>query len=163
MGWVRHIALAALVFCGCATTSGAESEAPRVSIAIVPVESDVSARINQAINDALSAVKVEGVTETRRLKVAMQVVQMQVECIEATDACFTAVGKQLNVNRLLTAQLSKDKAKGYQVTLVLFDVDKGSFIKVVNRFFKKEDEATRSAYEMVDEVLRRKDQIQVGH
>jgi hypothetical protein len=157
--------IAALLFAaGCATTSGSTNEGPRPSLAVLPVESDVSPKLVSALNDALQAVKIEGNLEIRRLKVPMQVVQMQIECIEITDACFTAVGKSLNVDGFLTATLSKDKAKGYRVTLVLFNVDKGTTIKVVDKSFKKEDEAVRSAYELVDEVLKRKaDAAEASH
>jgi hypothetical protein len=122
-------------------------------LAILPVESDAWPRLAAELNKALQKVQISGVDETRRLKVALEVVQTQIECLDATDACYTAAGKSLKVSQMLSAVLSKDKrTKGPRMTLVLFDVERGTLVRVVDRSYKKQDEAVKSVSEAVAEI-----------
>src|SRR5437868_13078917 len=96
---------------GCATTGSnapppRRAQAPppsdnRIKLAVLPVESDVFPRTAAAINDLLRGVHVRGVDDYFVSKVALEVVQLSIECVEQTSACYAAVGKSLTAQRLL--------------------------------------------------------------
>ena len=53
--------------------------------------------------------------------------QLSIECVEPTSACYTAVGRSLTAQRLLLAQVAegapKRHDKSLRVTLTLLDVE----------------------------------------
>src|SRR5688572_1535103 len=74
---------------------------PRLQLAVIPAESDVFPNAARAISRSLAAVKLRGVAETRVSKASLEVVQLSIECVDASDACYEAIGRSMSANRLL--------------------------------------------------------------
>src|SRR5437016_672783 len=78
----------------------------RVKLAVLPVESDSFPRLAASVNALLRDVQVRGVDDYFVSKVALEVVQLSIECVDSTSACMAAVGRSLASDRLLLAQLT---------------------------------------------------------
>jgi hypothetical protein len=79
-----------------------------------------------AINDQMGRVRPPGTSASVKAAVSMEVAQLAIECIKPTTECYAAVGRSLNADRLLWAELqpASDDDK-IVVTIVMFDVDAG--------------------------------------
>ena len=79
-----------------------------------------------AINDQMRQVRPAGASASVKAAVSMEVAQLAIECIKPTTECYAAVGRSLNADRLLWAELqpSSDEDK-IVVTIVMFDVGAG--------------------------------------
>src|SRR6185295_5158683 len=77
---------------------------PSIRLAVIPAESDAFPRAARAISARLATAKVRGADQTQVSKVSLEVVQLSVECVEATSACYDAIGRSMAVNRLLFAR-----------------------------------------------------------
>ncbi len=124
-------------------------------MAVLPIESDAFPKLASSVNAALEAARVAPIEEYLPLKVSLEVVQLQAECVDKNEYCFAAAGRSLDVNYLLAAEVAqqKKKGKGLQVTVLLFHVDKTTTLKLLEKTFQSEDEAVRSVKGMVDEVV----------
>jgi hypothetical protein len=105
----------------------------RPTFAVMVVESDVFPGAARVTTEKLQHARLAG--EPRLSKVSLEVVQLSIECVEPTPACYAAVGKELAVNQLLFAEIGRGpKAKQVQVKVTWFDVDarrsKRSVVKV---------------------------------
>ena len=123
-------------------------------MAVLPVESDAFPAVAEAINKAFKKVVVHTVDEYFRSKASLDVVQLSIECVEASDACYSAVGKSLDVNFLLMAQVSAaaKPAKGVSIRMTLFNVDIGAPMTSVDRVFKKQEDAVSGIAGLISEV-----------
>jgi hypothetical protein len=63
----------------------------------------------------------------------MEVAQLAIECIQATPACYAAVARSLNADRLMWAQVAAADQK-IRVTVLLFDVGAGTTSKRTGTF-----------------------------
>lgn len=165
MGRIFRIAALALLAVGCATPppkrvvpppeEPAPPPPPPVRMAILPVENDAYPKVADALNEVFKTVEVKTAEEYLRPKVTLDVVQLQIECLEATEACYGAVGKSLSVNLLLIGQLARPekKQKGVRVTVTLFNVDTGATLNAIDRVFRKQDEAIKAMGQVVAETL----------
>jgi hypothetical protein len=162
---------ATLAGASCATAPAPKAEvAPhpepaRVKLAVLPVENDAYPAVATAVNSALRSARVQAVDEYFISKVTLEVVQLSIECVDATDACYTAVGRSLSANMLLMAQIGpegggragrKHANKAVQVRLTVFNVDRGTPKNVVSRSFKNSDEAVAAVPGMLAETVAEK-------
>jgi hypothetical protein len=151
-----------LLAIGCAhSAQRAETPPPpppkaRVKLAVLPVDSDAYPQIAASLNNALHSVKVKGVDDYFLSKVALEVVQLSIECVQPTSECYAAAGKSLSANKLLlghvTAVGKKRRDKSVRVTITLFDVDAGEASNVVDRVFKTPELASQGAQDLVAEA-----------
>ena len=111
-----------LMACGPAHPAGEPTAPARMQLAVLPVESDAFPGVARAVNASLQAAKVKGVDETRVSKVSIEVVQLSIECVEPTTACYEAAGHSMSANRLLFARIDP-AARQLKLTVTLFDVD----------------------------------------
>ena len=163
MPWVlraAHIGLCGLVLAACAEKKVIVArppvvKKPPVRMAVLPIENDTYPKVATAINEAFKTVQFAGVDEYFRSTVTLDVVQLSIECVEPTRACFSAVGKSLNTNIMLLALIvpPPKRAKGLKLELTLFNVDQGVAIKEVERVFKKPDEAIAALGPMIADVV----------
>lgn len=123
-----------------------------VTLAVLPAESDKFPTAAQAITDLLTKATVAGVNHTQVSSVSLEVVQLSIECVEPSPACYEAVGKSLAANRLLFAQIAGTKKK-VSVTVTLFDVD-AKAPKTARKTFGSEKEATAGVADLVAEATR---------
>jgi hypothetical protein len=147
-------ASAAWIAIACAMACGPiHNRAPdRVTLAVLPAESSEFPRAAQAYTTSLARAAVSGIDHTDLSKVSLEVVQLSIECVEPTNACYAQVGKSLHANRLLFAQLSGG-GRNVKVTVTLFDVDAGT-PKRAQKVFRSERAATAGAAELVAEATR---------
>lgn len=126
---------------------------PRVvTLTVLPAESSKFPKAAQALTDSLANANVSGVDRKQVSKVSLEVVQLSIECVDPTVECYAAVGKSLDANRLLFAQLS-GRRKRINVTVTLFDVDAKS-PKTANKTFASEQAATAGVADLVAEATR---------
>jgi hypothetical protein len=175
--------LVALALGGCAHTASSRAGNPRrvdspsapkrVKLAVLPVESDVFPRVASNLNGVLHDVHVRGVDDYFLSKVTLEVVQLSIECVDATSACYAAVGRSLGAQQLLIARVvpgavpakpaatrGKKKRDPLQVpprplsvTVTLFDVEGGAAASEVERAFKSEDEAAPAMGDLVQATV----------
>ncbi len=132
----------------------------RVKLAVMPIESDPFGKLAKALNSEMATVKVSGVDDIVVSKVTLEVVQLSIECVDASNACYTAVGKSLGVDRLLVAQLAggtRRRDHSVKVTLTLFDVANEQPLRVVDQASKNEDEAIAGLSALVERLSAAKD------
>jgi hypothetical protein len=125
---------------------------PALTLAVLPAESAKFPQAAQAITDSLAKANVSGVGKKQVSKVSLEVVQLSIECVEPSPKCYAAVGKSLEANRLLFAQVSGSKHH-VSVSVTLFDVDAGS-PKTAKRTFANEKAATTGVADLVAEATR---------
>jgi hypothetical protein len=167
---------------GCAQTSGskradgttAHGNAPgerRIKLAVLPVDNEIYPRLARTLNGLFREVQVQGIDDYFMSKVTLEVVQLSIECVEPTSACYTAVGKSLASQRLLLAQVgplhppppagkSRRREKrqeaadsSLKVTITYFNVEDETPSNVVDGVFKTEDDAAGGLAEMVQKAV----------
>jgi hypothetical protein len=147
-----------LVLCACGGHPPPPPAAPPpklVTLAVLPAESDTFPVAAKAATDSLAKAHVTGVDRTQVTKVSLEVVQLSIECVEATPACYQAVGKTLAADRLLFAKIGPGpKRKQLKVTVSLFDVHDPSPPKTAEKVFTSEKAAETGLDELVGEVAK---------
>ncbi len=146
---------AALGACGGGTAKPPAPPAPKVvTLEVLPAESDAFPAAAKATTDSLSRAHVTGVGRTQVSKVSLEVVQLSIECVEPSPACYQAVARSLSADRILFAQIAPGpKRKQLKVTVSLFAVD-DPLPHTAERVFASEQEATQKVEELVSEVAR---------
>ena len=141
------------VACGPQRKPTGSPAANRVTLAVLPAESDAYPKAARALTESLERAQVSGIDERNVSKVSLEVVQLSIECVEPTPACYKAVGRSLAANRLLFAQISPAAKKSVKVTVTLFDVDAEN-PRTTEKTFPNEKAATAGANDLVAEALR---------
>jgi hypothetical protein len=128
----------------------------RTKLAVLPVDADPYPLVAEALNRALHDVKVAGIDDYFLSKVALEVVQLSIECVQPTTDCYKAAGKSLAANKLLLAHVTplgkRKKDKSVRVTVTLFDVDAGEATNVVDRVYRTPEAASEGAGTLVAEA-----------
>lgn len=156
-GRLRGIAMIAIAACGHAAPAVApvSALAGRLALAVLPADSDAFPGAARALTAQLAAVKLAGVEDTRLARASLEVVQLSIECVDPSDACYAAVGKSLVANRLLFARIDAGATRRQlKVQVTLYDVDKRAATRTAEKLFATEDEATAGAAALVAEVAR---------
>ncbi|HUS31923.1 MAG TPA: hypothetical protein VMZ53_25655 [Kofleriaceae bacterium] len=125
----------------------------RVTLAVLPAESDAFPKAARAVTESLERASVSGIDDKNISKVSLEVVQLSIECVEPTPACYKAVGRSLSANRLLFAQISAEKKKAVKVSVTLFDVESQS-PRTAEKVFPNEKAATDGIQDLVAEATR---------
>jgi hypothetical protein len=113
-----------------------------VKLAVMPSDSLLFADIATALDEQLGQARVAGAGTTIRAKISMEVAQLSLECVSATDECYAQVGRFLQVDRLLWGQIARDvPSSGVRVTVVLLDVARGAQLARAEEVFPKNDAA----------------------
>lgn len=125
--------------------------AAKVVLVTLRAESDSFPAAAKAATSALSDAKPSGVDETVASKVSMEVVQLSIECVDATTACYEAAAKSLSANKLLFASIDSEGKKP-KVAVTLFDVGKQP--KTAEKTFDNEAAAIAGVGGLVTEATR---------
>jgi hypothetical protein len=151
-GWRGGVAIIALLALGCAAAPRPAPVAPApppppppaaeppprpdpVKLVWMPLDPMVHAKLGIAVNGHFEHAQLPGVDVLTKAPVSMDVAQMSLECGQATVECFVAVGRHLQANRLLWADVKRDKHKKINVTLSLLDVGRAAMVSRAERTF----------------------------
>lgn len=147
----------ALAACGhpAQTPHGPTTAGPKpVTLAVLPAESSDFPAAAKAVTDALAHAHITGVDRTQVSKVSLEVVQLSIECVEPSPACYQFVARSLSADRILFAQIAPGpKRKQLKVTVSLFAMT-DLFPHTAERVFASEQEATAKVGELLAEVTR---------
>lgn len=151
---VRALLLGVVIMVvGCAHSHPtAVTPVAKIKLLTLPAESDAFPNIAKAATSALAHAKVSGVDEHATSKVSIEVVQLSIECVDSTAACYDAAAKSLAANKLLFAQIDVDGAKP-KVSVTLFD-GASKQPKTVEHTFASEAAAVAGLDGLVSEVTR---------
>ena len=125
------------------------------SFVVVPAESDAFPLAAAATTDRLRRARLRGFNEPDISKVSLEVVQLSIECTEATVACYERVGKELSASQLLFAEIAKGpKRDSVKITVTLFDVDAKVRKRAVAKVFETEDDVSFGVADVVAEATK---------
>jgi hypothetical protein len=128
-----------------------------IRLAVLPVENDGFPELAEWVSNLLADARVNDVDEYFKTRVALEVVQLSIECVDPTPACYSAVGKSLRANRLLLAQISGSANRKHdhsvRLKIMLFDVDGKRELASAQHTFKNQDEALADAEDLMDRAL----------
>jgi hypothetical protein len=152
----RYLGLVLIAACGHAlSTPGVASVQAKVKLAVIPAESDQFPAAAKAASESMASAHVGGIDEMQISKVSLEVVQLSIECVDPTVACYQAIGRSLSANRLLFAQITAgDKPRQLRMTVTLFDVDTQLAKRTAEKVFASEDDATAGTAQLVAEATR---------
>jgi hypothetical protein len=148
---VRFWPVVVVMVVACAHTPAA-SHASAITLVTLPTESDAHPTIANATTGALVHARVAGVDRTVTSKVSIEVVQLSIECVDPTTACYGAVARSLSAGKLLFAQVDDD-ASGPRITITLYDAANNQ-PRASKRTFASEADAVAGVANLVSEVTR---------
>jgi hypothetical protein len=137
-----------------ATPAAAPRPPKVVRLVALPAESAAFPNVARAATDSLSRAQVAGLGAAQVSKVSLEVVQISIECVDPSAACYQAVGRSLTANGLLFAQIAALKPRQLKITVTLFDVDAKAPRTKAEKVFESEDDATAGLAELVAEATR---------
>jgi hypothetical protein len=123
----------------------------RVKLVTLSAESDTFPDVAKAATSAMSGAKLTGVDETIVSKVSIEVVQLSIECVDATTTCSEAAAKSLQATKLLFASIDNDGKKP-KIAVTVFDVGKEPH--TTERVFDSEAQAVAGVDKLVTEATR---------
>jgi hypothetical protein len=158
-GTLMLVTMSACTHAGSPTTKAVSTPPSRplpkvVRLVALPAESEAFPGVARAATDSLSRAQVTGLGAAQVSKVSLEVVQIAIECVDPSAACYQAVGRSLTANGLLFAQIATLKRRQLKVTVTLFDVDARALRMKVEKVFESEDEATAGVADLVAEATR---------
>jgi len=124
-----------------------------IKVAVLPPDMLLFSDVASALSDRLAHAQVGGAEPAVMAKVSMEVAQIALECVSATDDCFAKVGRFLQVDRLLWGQIERDSETGLKVSVALLDVGRSAMVGRAQRAFAGESAAIMGLQGLVDEVL----------
>jgi hypothetical protein len=127
---------------------------PRIQLAVIPAESDAFPRAARAVSASLAAATITGVDRTSVSRVSLEVVQLAIECVDPTEACYQAIGRSMSANRLLFARIDAAARRQLRVTITLYDVDRKATRRTAEKLFVGEAQAIDGAAALVAEATR---------
>jgi len=122
---------------------------------VLVAESDAFPNLAQATTESLLQARVAGLGAARVSKVSLEVVQLSIECVDPTTACYQAVGQSLAADGLLFAQITALKRRQLKVTISLFDVGEKTLKTRAEKIFGSEEAAAAGLADLVVEATRR--------
>ena len=147
---MRVLAVVAVAACAHAQPAPI-APAAKVKLVTLPAESDSFPAVAKAATSAIADAKLGGVDETVASKVSMEVVQLSIECVDATNACYEAAARSLTATKLLFASIDSEGKKP-KISVVLFDVGKPP--KTAEKTFDSEAAAIAGVGGLVAEATR---------
>ena len=132
-----------------ARTPTAHMTLPR--LAVLPSDRLLYPELATALDDQLGRARVAGVGPTVKASISMEVAQLSLECVSATDDCYSQVGRFLQVDRLLWGQIARaSPGAGVTVSVILLDVGRGAVVARAAETFAKSEAAIQGVRALVD-------------
>jgi hypothetical protein len=127
---------------------------PPVRLVWFPVDARASSKeLVTATNDQLAHLSIKEVTQVAPAPVSLEMAQLTIECIDKTPGCFSKVGRSMNADRMVWADLERGGQGAVIVRVSLFDVTKGEIMKNANRTFPSPKEASDGVAGVVRDAL----------
>jgi len=125
-------------------------------LAWLPVETLEMPDVARALNDELGRVRLAGATAIRKAAVSMEVAQLAIECTQAIPACYQAVGKSLDADQLLWAEVHPGSTREPEVriALALYEVGAAAAPRRVERKFAGPEAARAGIAELVGHAFQ---------
>lgn len=150
--------VAVVAFVSCVPASKPPPLAPtpaKRAFVVVPAESDAFPLAAAATTERLRRARLRGFNEPDISKVSLEVVQLSIECVEATVACYERVGKELSASQLLFAEIGAGpKRDSVKITITLFDVETKTRTRAVAKVFASEDDVPFGVADVVAEATK---------
>jgi len=155
-GTFRSSLLIGLVSCVPASSVPPAGPGPaKRSFVVVPAESDAFPLAARATTDRLRRARLRGFNEPDISKVSLEVVQLSIECVEPTVACYERVGKELAATQLLFAEIARGPRRdSVKVTITLFDVEAKVRKRAVAKVFASEEDVPFGVADVVAEATK---------
>jgi hypothetical protein len=137
-----------------AKTAASDAATP-IRLAWLPVEALAAPEVAGAANSALARLRPAGVTASAKAPVSMEVAQLTIECIQPTAACYSAVGRSIDADRLLWLEIARSTpdGKAVRVAVAFYDVQAGAFLRRAERTFASTAEARTGIQPFVAEAV----------
>lgn len=130
-------------------------EPGKLVFAVLPAESQAYPIAARAATERLRRVRVKGLDEPQMSNVSLDVVQLQIECVEANPDCYEAVGKELAANQMLFAEIVNGPRKdSIRVTVTLFDVDLKKRRRAATKVFASEEDVVWGVADVIAEATK---------
>ena len=155
-GTIRCSLLIGLVSCVPASKLPPAGAGPaKRSFVVVPAESDAYPLAARATTDRLRRARLRGFNEPDVSKVSLEVVQLSIECVEPTVACYEQVGKELAATQMLFAEIVRGPRRdSVKVTVTLFDVEAKVRRRSVAKVFASEEDVPFGVADVVAEATK---------
>jgi hypothetical protein len=123
-------------------------------VALLPVESEDYPDVARAVNAGLTKIRDRGGPDYVLSRVPLEVVQLSIECVEATPACYEAVGHNLGVDRLLLVSVAPGASKGaVKVGYTLYDLGKHAAAGDAEREYGSANDAAGDVEALAQQAL----------
>jgi hypothetical protein len=144
----------AVAGCGSAPKPIPQTAGAKRTFTVLPAESDRFPVAAKVTTDRLQRARLKGIDEPQLSKVSLEVVQLAIECVEQSDDCYHAVGKELAADQLLFAQIVPGpRPESVKVTITLFDVPAKQH-RSVEKVFASEDDVSYTIADVVNEATK---------
>ena len=125
----------------------------KLVFAVLPAESQTFPIAARAATERLRRARVKGLDEPQMSNVSLDVVQLQIECVDPNADCYERVGKELAANQMLFAEIASGPRKdSIRVTITLFDVDLKKRRKAASKVFASEEDVVWGVAEVIAEA-----------
>jgi hypothetical protein len=149
-----------LAACGGRTVPPAPPPAPEPApvapksevLAVLPVAATKYPKVAAALDEGLRAATVPNTTP-KMAPVSMEVVQLSIECVEASVACYAGVARSLEADQILFARISAGGNRGEVRVEVMRTNADGGTVGAATWTYKTEAEAIAEAKELVTRAL----------
>jgi hypothetical protein len=128
----------------------------RPIFAIIPAESERFPAAAEQANASMREARLDGLDPPQMSSISLEMLQISIECIDPTVACYEAVGKTLQANQILFTEIKPGrKRKEVKVKVTLFDVDNRKLRGNATKSFPSEAAAAKGVEAVITKVTSR--------
>jgi hypothetical protein len=125
----------------------------RPIFAVLPAESERFPRAAKIATERMQEARLVGVDPPQMSNISLEMLQLSIECIDQTVACYEAVGKTLQANQILFTEITAGKKrKQVKVKVTLFDVDTRTLRGNETKLFPSEAAAEEGLGDVITKV-----------
>lgn len=123
--------------------------------AVLPAESAEFPGVARATTDRMRRARIKGFGPPAMSKVSLEVVQLSIECVEPTVACYARVGEELAATQMLFAKIEPGPGREQvKVTVTLFDVAGQRRTRAAAKVFATEEDVPYGIGDVIAEATR---------
>lgn len=103
----------------------------RIKMAVLPAEKLLLPRAAAVVNERLAHLQMADVDEITTATISMETAELQAECVDTGEACWSKVANMLGADRLLWVEMGRGpkKKKGpLKASIVLFDSERSAVL-----------------------------------